>query len=90
MFSRSGAVRKARSAKERAHLARPDTSKEFFVQSPRLLRGAAADGGNPYSAATLSCVLVSKSLASWRSRNWLAGLPLVRFTMRPRLAAGLA
>jgi len=35
-------------------------------------------------AATLSCVFVSKSLASWRSCNWLDGSPLTRFTIRPR------
>src|SRR5882724_1543279 len=36
----------------------------------------------------LSCVLVSKSLASWRSCNWLAGSPEIRLTMRPRFTAG--
>ena len=40
--------------------------------------------------ASLSCVLVSKSLASWRSCSWLAGLPSTRLTMRPRLTAGRA
>jgi hypothetical protein len=40
------------------------------------------------AAATLSCVLVSKSLASCRSRSWLAGSPLMRFTIRPRCTAG--
>jgi len=38
----------------------------------------------------LSCVLVSKSEASWRSRNWLSGFPDTRLTMRPRLTAGRA
>ncbi len=36
----------------------------------------------------LSSVMVSKSLALWRSRSWLAGSPKLRFTMRPRLTAG--
>ena len=40
--------------------------------------------------AILSCVLVSKSLASWRSRSCSDGSPLVRLTMRPRLTAGRA
>jgi hypothetical protein len=45
----------------------------------------------PYpAAATLSCVLVSKSLASCRSRSWLAGSPKMRFTIRPRFTAGRA
>ena len=45
----------------------------------------------PYSAAaTLSCVFVSKSPASWRSCNWLEGSPCTRLTMRPRRAAGRA
>jgi len=38
--------------------------------------------------ASLSCVLVSKSVASWRSCNWLEGSPKVQLTMRPRLTAG--
>src|SRR5262249_23884648 len=36
----------------------------------------------------LSCVCVSKSLASWRSWSWLAGSPEMRLTMRPRFTAG--
>src|SRR4029450_4387023 len=36
----------------------------------------------------LSCVFVSKSLASCRSCNWLAGSPEMRLTMRPRFTAG--
>ena len=39
-------------------------------------------------APTLSCVLVSKSLASWRSCNCSSSRPLVRLTIRPRLTAG--
>jgi len=40
-------------------------------------------GTEPHpSAATLSSVLVSKSLASCRSRSWLAGSPKMRFTIR--------
>jgi hypothetical protein len=39
-------------------------------------------------AATLSCVIVSKSLASWRSCNCSEGSPKARFTIRPRLTAG--
>jgi uncharacterized protein with von Willebrand factor type A (vWA) domain len=39
-------------------------------------------------AASLSCVLVSKSLASWRSCNWLDGSPVTRLTIRPRWTAG--
>src|SRR3546814_2054422 len=42
------------------------------------------------SPMSLSCVLVSKSLASCRSRNWLEGVPLVRLTFRPRATAGRA
>src|SRR6476660_6838706 len=46
----------------------------------------------PYAAFVgspiLSCVFVSKSLASWRSCNWLAGSPEMRLTMRPRFTAG--
>ncbi len=40
------------------------------------------------SACSLSWVLVSKSLASWRSHSWFAGSPDVLLTMRPRLTAG--
>ncbi len=40
------------------------------------------------AAASLSCVLVSKSLASWRSCNWLDGSPDIRLTIRPRFTAG--
>ena len=40
------------------------------------------------AAGSLSCVRVSKSLASWRSCNWLEGSPETRLTMRPRLTAG--
>ena len=40
------------------------------------------------AARSLSCVFVSKSLASWRSCNWLEGSPEVRLTIRPRLTAG--
>jgi hypothetical protein len=40
------------------------------------------------SSPILSCVWVSKSPASWRSCNWLAGSPEMRLTMRPRLTAG--
>ena len=39
-------------------------------------------------ASILSCVLVSKSLTSWRSRNCSSGGPLARLTIRPRLTAG--
>src|SRR3982074_597536 len=39
-------------------------------------------------ASILSCVLASKSLASWRSRNCSSGGPLARLTIRPRLTAG--
>ena len=38
--------------------------------------------------ASLSCVFVSKSLASWRSCNCMAGSPLTRLTMRPLRTAG--
>src|SRR5258708_14132894 len=41
----------------------------------------------PYTTLFRS-VLVSKSLASCRSRSWLAGSPQARLTMRPRLTAG--
>lgn len=38
--------------------------------------------------SNLSCVFVSKSLASWRSNNWLEGSPQARLTLRPRCTAG--
>ena len=38
--------------------------------------------------SSLSWVLVSKSLASWRSRSCSDGSPLMRLTMRPRFTAG--
>src|SRR3989339_1349981 len=38
--------------------------------------------------SNLSWVRVSKSLASWRSCNWVSSGPVTRLTMRPRLAAG--
>src|SRR5437764_8446875 len=41
-------------------------------------------------AASLSCVFVSKSLASCRSSSCSDGSPAVRLTMRPRLTAGRA
>src|SRR5215469_9165677 len=40
------------------------------------------------ATASLSCVFVSKSPASWRSCNWVEGSPETRLTMRPRLTAG--
>ena len=40
------------------------------------------------AASSLSCVLVSKSLASCRSRSWDSGFPNERLTMRPRFTAG--
>ncbi len=43
-----------------------------------------------FASISLSCVLVSKSLASCRSCNWLAGSPEVRLTLRPRATAGRA
>src|SRR4051812_36871604 len=42
------------------------------------------------AAASLSCVFVSKSLASWRSCSCSEGSPAVRLTIRPRLTAGRA
>ena len=36
----------------------------------------------------LSCVFVSKSSASWRSRNCPSSGPVARLTIRPRLTAG--
>src|SRR3569833_2190795 len=36
----------------------------------------------------LSCVFVSKSDASCRSCNWVAGSPEMRLTLRPRCTAG--
>jgi hypothetical protein len=41
-------------------------------------------------ASTLSCVFVSKSLASCRSRSCSFGSPMPRLTMRPRFTAGRA
>ena len=54
---------------------------------------ARADPESPWrqvlaGSPILSCVLVSKSPASCRSCNWLAGSPEMRLTMRPRLTAG--
>ena len=46
--------------------------------------------GGSVAAATLSCVFVSKSLASCRSCNWPDGSPCSRLTIRPRLTAGRA
>ena len=40
--------------------------------------------------AILSCVLVAKSPASWRSCSWLDGSPETRLTIRPRCTAGRA
>jgi len=42
---------------------------------------------HPSAGCTLSCVLVSKSLASCRSSSWLEGSPNARLTMRPRFTA---
>ena len=42
------------------------------------------------ASSTLSCVAVSKSSASWRSRSCPDSSPLVLLTMRPRLTAGRA
>jgi ATP-dependent DNA ligase len=42
------------------------------------------------AAASLSCVFVSKSLASCRSCSCSEGSPAVRLTMRPRFTAGRA
>jgi hypothetical protein len=53
--------------------ARADLEKEHYVLA-----------GSPI----LSWVWVSKSEASWRSCNWLAGSPEMRLTMRPRFTAG--
>ena len=47
-------------------------------------RGAVVEGDH----FSLSCVLVSKSPASWRSCSWLDGSPETRLTMRPRFTAG--
>ena len=44
--------------------------------------------GTQLVAVILSCVFVSKSLASCRSRNWLDASPERRLTMRPRRTAG--
>jgi hypothetical protein len=58
------------------------------------IRVHARAGRSPYlvgcysRAATLSCVIVSKSLASWRSCNCSEGSPKARFTTRPRATAG--
>ena len=63
-----------------------DARRKFVAISPA--GRAARDAGA--AAGALSCVRSSKSLASWRSRSWPAGSPLVRFTMRPRTTAGRA
>ena len=42
------------------------------------------------AASTLSCVFVSKSPASWRSRSCSCGSPRRRLTMRPRLTGSRA
>ena len=59
---------------------------------PSVRCGAFCAWGGPLaqSAAILSWVLSSKSLASCRSRSWLAGSPCMRLTMRPRFTAGRA
>jgi hypothetical protein len=60
----------------------------FFTRTgahfARIRYGSYVLAGSPI----LSCVWVSKSRASWRSCNWLAGSPEMRLTMRPRLTAG--
>jgi hypothetical protein len=43
-----------------------------------------------YDWPTLSCVFVSKSDASWRSCNCIAGSPCSRLTIRPRRTASRA
>ena len=48
---------------------------------------ALARGPN-YSAANLSCFLVPKSQASWRSWRWPAGSPQARLTIWPRFTDG--
>src|SRR5207342_782345 len=62
-----------------------DPEEEKPVQAPA---EAPPDEACALAAMSLSCVFVSKSLASWRSCNWLEGSPEVRLTMRPRLTAG--
>lgn len=51
------------------------------------MRRPSVHGAAPSS---LSCVAVSKSRASWRSRSCPDSSPLVLLTMRPRLTAGRA
>jgi hypothetical protein len=56
-------------------------------RSASITAGQAAGG---CGGSSLSWVLRSKSLASWRSCSWLARSPLVLFTIRPRFTAGRA
>ena len=54
-----------------------------------LVAGIARDAEPPSPhLISLSCVFVSKSLASWRSCSCWAGSPEVRLTIRPRFTAG--
>ena len=50
--------------------------------------GWAWDNRVQLAGCSLSAVLSSKSLASWRSWSWLEGSPWTRLTIRPRFTAG--
>jgi hypothetical protein len=65
-------------------MARPAHARADPENTMALHMGRYVLAGSPI----LSCVWVSKSLAAWRSCNWLAGSPEMRLTMRPRLTAG--
>src|SRR5208282_2104585 len=60
----------------------------LMLSKPGLIVACMALGSQFAAVASLSAVFVSKSLASWRSCNWLEGSPERRLTMRPRLTAG--
>src|ERR1700752_5212508 len=62
----------------------PFSTKPMVLPCPFLADLSYAFAGSPI----LSCVLVWKSLASWRSCNWLPGSPEMRLTMRPRVPPG--
>ena len=66
----------------------PFTSKGGFWTGGRFRPHCRPGSLAQSAAASLSCVFVSKSLASWRSCNWLEGSPERRLTMRPRFTAG--
>ncbi len=87
------------------HAALPARSRELGLLDAGRLAGAAGGllarscraapryslrDNQDFVASILSCVFVSKSLASCRSCSCSDGSPITRLTMRPRLTAGRA